>query len=200
MIDTDPSLANKHDIEQPEKEILTWTELYAKYRMNLVRTAKNSYRLSDPEGSVQEVFTRALGQFEGPDDKGKVNKAWLDIVLRRIAIDESRRPSTKRTDVVDMNEFEGHFNDLPADDDVENEALDDLEFKETQERVKELLSESPPHWYPIFMKYAVEDKKYQQIADEMGISLGTVRSAIFRIKALLSADEEIRKKQFAKSK
>ncbi len=109
-------------------------------------------------------------------------KAWLLTMMRNIFINGYRKRSRRNT-VVDNSE-NGYL--LASSALVDNEAFANFARADIDRAIKQI-----PYEYrrPITMRY--EGYKYQEIADEMKVPLGTIKSRIFlarkRLTELLQA-------------
>ena len=155
----------------------TWEQVVAEHSARVYRLA---YRLTgsphDAEDLTQEVFVRVFrsldrytpGTFEG----------WLHRITTNLFLDQARRKAKIRFDAFvddaetripsravtpDFAVLEGIF-----DDDVEN-----------------ALAELPPDFRAAVVLCDIEGLSYDEIADVLGLKLGTVRSRIHRGRSML---------------
>jgi RNA polymerase sigma-70 factor, ECF subfamily len=155
----------------------SWDEVVAEHSARVYRLA---YRLTgnahDAEDLTQEVFVRVFrsldsytpGTFAG----------WLHRITTNLFLDQARRKAKIRFDAFadgaearlpsravtpDFAVLEGIF-----DDDVEN-----------------ALAALPPDFRAAVVLCDIEGLSYEEIADVLGLKLGTVRSRIHRGRALL---------------
>jgi RNA polymerase sigma-70 factor (ECF subfamily) len=154
-----------------------WDEVVEQHSARVYRLA---YRLTgdrhDAEDLTQEVFVRVFrslssytpGTFEG----------WLHRITTNLFLDQARRKAKIRFDAFadgaetripsravtpDFAVLEGIF-----DDDVEN-----------------ALAALPPDFRAAVVLCDIEGLSYEEIADVLGLKLGTVRSRIHRGRAML---------------
>ena len=105
------------------------------------------------------VFQR-IGQY----DASYAFKPWLRRVLVNAAIDHYRKYERKDTD---------EEASAPRDTgSTYNEALDNLEFEDLLKVMQSL----PPAYRMVFNLYAVEGLSHAEIAEQLGISVGTSKS------------------------
>ncbi len=157
----------------------SWDEIVEEHSARVFRLA---YRLTgsthDAEDLTQEVFVRVFrslssftpGTFEG----------WLHRITTNLFLDQARRKAKirfdgftdgaetripSRTVSPDLAVLEGIF-----DDDVEN-----------------ALAALPPDFRVAVVLCDIEGLSYEEIADVLGIKLGTVRSRIHRGRGMLRA-------------
>ncbi len=123
---------------------------------------------------TQETFSRLLAKGGQLREQAKV-KPWLFTTLYRIYIGwkrrEARLPHIEITSVED---------ELPL---VTPELVDQLE---NQTVLQALLGMEDHHRLPLMLFY-LENHSYREIAELLGISIGTVMSRLSRAKVLLRA-------------
>lgn len=137
-----------------------------------------------PEELVQEVMMtiwRKAGQF---DRRKAAPSTWIFTIARNQRIDMLRKLSK-------------YQNDVDADDVWDLEGDTDLfgEVRETriQAHVKSELNKLPIEQKQIVAKVFLEDKSHQEVASELNLPLGTVKSrvrlAMQKLKTQLGATE-----------
>ena len=163
--------------DRVEWAVPSWDEVVEQHSARVYRLA---YRLTgdrhDAEDLTQEVFVRVFrslsgytpGTFEG----------WLHRITTNLFLDQARRKAKIRFDAFadgaetripsravtpDFAVLEGIF-----DDDVEN-----------------ALAALPPDFRAAVVLCDIEGLSYEEIADVLGLKLGTVRSRIHRGRAML---------------
>jgi RNA polymerase sigma-70 factor (ECF subfamily) len=180
------STRNRRTEEQPMSEPApagaewqppTWDEVVSQHSARVYRLA---YRLTgnphDAEDLTQEVFVRVFrslssytpGTFEG----------WLHRITTNLFLDQARRKAKIRFDALaDDAETripsrtsapDAHFLDTQFDDDVET-----------------ALAALPPDFRAAVVLCDIEGLSYEEIADVLGLKLGTVRSRIHRGRSML---------------
>ncbi len=137
---------------------------------------------ADAEDLVQETFLRAYRGFGGFKD-GTNLKAWLYKILTNTFINtyraKKRRP--EETDFDDVEEYSlyGRMGGLEA---ANNERTPETEVLEAMpdEIVKEALESLPEQFRMAVLLADVEGFSYKEIADIMGVPIGTVMSRLHR--------------------
>lgn len=129
----------------------------------------------DVQDVVQEVFLQLYRSLPGyqPDNL----KGWIGKITANKAIDWKRRQSRFLWD------SEKSLSTISEDADAGPERV--ILKKERDEYIKALCTALPQHYSRIVIKYHFEDKSYQQIAREEGISLKTVESRLYRARKIL---------------
>ncbi len=155
----------------------TWDEVVAQHSGRVYRLA---YRLTgnphDAEDLTQEVFVRVFrslssytpGTFEG----------WLHRITTNLFLDQARRKSKIRFDA---------FAEDAETKIASRTSAPDAEFLDTQfdDDVESALAELPPDFRAAVVLCDVEGLSYEEIAEVLGLKLGTVRSRIHRGRAML---------------
>ena len=155
----------------------TWDEVVATHSGRVYRLA---YRLTgdkhDAEDLTQEVFVRVFrslssytpGTFEG----------WLHRITTNLFLDQARRKSKIRFDAL----ADDADNRLPS-----RSATPDMQFVDTlfDDDVEAALADLPPDFRAAVVLCDIESLSYEEIADVLGLKLGTVRSRIHRGRSML---------------
>lgn len=165
--------------QQDESAFDQIVELYADKLYNyIVRMLGNS---QDAEDVLQEVFLRA---YQGlPQFNGRASlSTWLFRIATNLCIDhyrkQERRVKTvsiyreRADDSEDENE-EWEFPDMQTPDPMQA-VLD----KELQEVVERAVQELSPKLKTILLMYDVEGLSYEEIAQALGVPMGTVKSRL----------------------
>lgn len=118
----------------------------------------------DAEEVVQDVFTSL---WEHRANMENDLSGWLITVCRNKALKSLRR-QILHTDISSLPK-------VPAD---LSDPLQQLYFQEIEQYIHTIIQSLPPMRKKIFLMSRDEDKSYQQIADELGISVLTVKKQI----------------------
>ena len=127
--------------------------------------AKICITRQDAEEVVQDVFAslwQNKASMEGDDITG-----WLITVCRHKALKSLRR-QVLHADIGTLPEMPAH----------QLSPLEQLYFEEIEKHIQAIIQSLPPVRRRIFLLSRDEDKSYQQIADELGISVLTVKKQI----------------------
>src|SRR6476659_7969655 len=162
---------------QPEWNLPTWEDIV---RLHSARVYRLAYRLTgnphDAEALTQEVFVRVFrslsrytpGTFEG----------WLHRITTNLFLDQARRKAKIRFDAL-ADDAETRIPSRAVTPDVA--VLDGL----FDDDVESALAALPPDLRAAVVLCDIEGLSYEEIADVLGLKLGTVRSRIHRGRAML---------------
>ncbi len=138
------------------------------------------------EDISQEVFLRAFerfGQLAGDPRAG----GWLKTVAINLSLNHLSRYRARWSffsELFHRNPAgEEEETDYAAPDDVEEE----LALAERRRLVEQALRQLPPAQRVPLVLFHLEGMKYEEIAAKLGISLGKVKTDIFRARAALRA-------------
>jgi RNA polymerase sigma-70 factor (ECF subfamily) len=155
----------------------SWEDIVAQHSARVYRLA---YRLTgnphDAEDLTQEVFVRVFrslssytpGTFEG----------WLHRITTNLFLDQARRKAKIRFDAL-ADDAETRLPSKALSPDVQ--VLDGL----FDEDVESALAALPPDFRAAVVLCDIEGLSYEEIADVLGLKLGTVRSRIHRGRTML---------------
>lgn len=116
---------------------------------------------------VQETFYKAL-KYRNRFQSNSNLKAWLFTIMKNTFINDYRRQG-RINSVIDADAHEFVVNNRKSDDNPER----DLRLKEVNNMINSL---DPAYKVP-FLMYE-NGYKYQEISNELGLCLGTVKSRI----------------------
>lgn len=160
-----------------------FAELAMPYMSALYSAALRMTRnAADADDLVQETYLRAYRGFEGFKE-GTNLKAWLYKILTNTFIN-TYRARKRRPEQVELDEVEdfylyrrlGGLEAAAADRSPESEVLDAI----PEAGVKEALESLPEQFRMAVLLADVEGFSYREIADIMGVPIGTVMSRLHR--------------------
>lgn len=138
---------------------------------------------------VQEVMFKVWQKAPGYDSGKAAASTWIYTVMRNCRIDLMRRNKRTPTD-----------NDAIEIDDIWDEADDDQAFVYLQQSTNEVLIEKsftqlPPEQRQVLTQVYMQGKTHQQISDETGLPLGTVKSRVRiglkKMQTLITGSEKV---------
>lgn len=136
----------------------------------------------DAQDAAQEAFIKAwtsLGSFRG-DSKFSV---WLYRIANNVCLDALRR---RRTDTVSLTQTDGTGDEVEleiADESASPERL--LEQKERSAALHSALARLPEDYRRVLLLRETAGLSYEEIAQTLGMDMGTVKSRIFRARKKL---------------
>lgn len=152
------------------KDQESYIHLVHRYQDKLLRYA--NYLTQDPEMSqdiVQSTFIKAFKNLRGFNTKKKFS-SWIYRICHNESINYLKKHTKEQKLETD------HWQNLPGNIDIEKE----LDRKQTRRLVRDNLLALPPKYRSVLTLYYLEDKKYEEIADIMRVSSGTVATWISR--------------------
>lgn len=182
-LQSDECLLNR--LEQGDRRALE--ELFGRYRQIGYRVA---YRLlgNEPDAldAVQEGFVKALTHL-GTFHRRSSFKTWLLRVVSNAALDLGRQRSRREMRSLDLSETSEKENHVPLT--WENPGLN-LERADVRRLIQQALDTLPVAQRQTFVLHAEAELSYREVADVLGISIGTVMSRLYyarqRLRTVLS--------------
>jgi len=149
----------------------------------------------EAEDLVQETYAKALKGF-GSFQPGTNFRAWIFRILRNTFL-------TSRTGLAATRTVP-----LEAEDDEEQTVAVSRETPESilleqagQQQVQAALEQVPVIFREVLLLCDVEEMSYQEIADTLGVPIGTVMSRLYRarkaLRAVLPEEEKMRETKHA---
>jgi RNA polymerase sigma-70 factor (ECF subfamily) len=158
-----------------EFEALTLPHATALYR--------TAYHLAgdvrDAEDLAQETYLRAFRGFA--DFRGGDIRAWLFTILRHAFLDECRRQGRRPAIAHDLDGVAGPDGGGGWSPSAESEVLRRL----PSEAIARAFAALPVDWRLVVVLADVEELTYREIADVMGVPVGTVMSRLHRARQRL---------------
>jgi RNA polymerase sigma-70 factor (ECF subfamily) len=125
--------------------------------------------------AVQETFVKAFRNAARWDGAAEV-APWLTRIAINESIDRYRRGRRRRVTEEPL-EVEGQVRPVTSDDPSPERRV---MGREITERLSVALATLPERHRAIFVLRHVEERSLEEIADTLGISLGTVKSSLHR--------------------
>ena len=170
-------LLNKMEaaLDHFQTDIINFSATLRPFAYNLTKDMEEAKDL------VQETVFKAL-RYKDKFNEGTNLKAWMFTIMRNIFINNYRR-KVKQNTIVDTSDNQYVINSSPivARNDGENKMV----MKDITNAIEVLQDEVK---VPFMMHF--EGFKYQEIAEELALPLGTVKSRIF------FARKELKKKLY----
>src|SRR5262245_25149022 len=161
-------------------------ELFKRYRLLAFRVA---HRLlgneADALDAVQEAFVKALVHL--PSFQGRSSfKTWMLRVVSNAALDLGRQRGRREALSIDAAGPSFREDYEPV---IESDPGRDLERQDLRRKVHEALEQLPAAQRQTFVLHAEAELSYREVAEALGISIGTVMSRLYyarqRLRVLL---------------
>lgn len=129
---------------------------------------------------TQETFLKAIAAFDSFQE-GKPLSPWLRRIAANTCLNQIRQRS-RTASLDDADDEYGSWEErLPAPENVP----EDAETRILQSWVDEQMKDLPPAYRMALVLRHVEDMSYQDIADQMAVPIGTVKTYLFRGRNIL---------------
>ncbi|WP_115787950.1 RNA polymerase sigma factor SigE [Arthrobacter silvisoli] len=155
----------------------SWEEVVENHSAKVFRLA---YRLTgnkfDAEDLTQEVFVRVFRSLE--NFKPGTLDGWLHRITTNLFLDQARRKSRIRFDAL----AEDAESRLPGQEPGPEQSF---ELNNLDLDVQRALEELPPDFRAAVVLCDLEGLSYDEVAEALGVKLGTVRSRIHRGRTML---------------
>jgi len=154
--------------DEPDQLLALYSEHAATARALACRLL---YDRSEAEDVVQDVFLTLFRKPDCFDPQRGTGRAWLLTVVRNRSLDHLRRRCSRPLEDV------GDLAERLSDPHTEN-AFDELEAIASGELLWRLVDQLPPCQADLIRRAFVSNQTHQEIANETGLPLGTVKSRI----------------------
>jgi RNA polymerase sigma-70 factor (ECF subfamily) len=145
--------------------------------------ARRTPALGDAEDAVQDMSMRAWLAFDELRDAASV-RPWLFRILRTVLSDSLER-SGRRNRLVPMSRLDDVHEDLVASE--ADSVFAEVVARIDAEMLKSALAAIPEDFAAAVELHDIDGFKYHEIADIVGVPIGTVMSRISRGRRLLAA-------------
>src|SRR5918911_4739138 len=137
---------------------------------------------ADAEDAVQEACVRAWLAFDDLRDGARV-RAWLYRILRTV-LSEAQERTARRRQLVSITRLESAHEELVGGD--RDLLFDEVAARLSGEAVRAALAQLPEDFAVAVELHDIDGFKYQEIAEIVGVPIGTVMSRISRGRRLLA--------------
>ncbi|HWW35938.1 MAG TPA: sigma-70 family RNA polymerase sigma factor [Xanthobacteraceae bacterium] len=139
---------------------------------------------ADAEDAVQECFLRALRHFDSY--RGPAMKPWLLAILRNVCKAEFARRSLQPMPQ-EQTEEEIAADDPPLWQEPQPSPETELLRQYDDEAIRRLVASLPQPFREAIVLRDINDLSYRDIAEVLGVPVGTVMSRLARARAMLRA-------------
>lgn len=145
-----------------------WTPTIYRFALRMVGDEQDASDLA------QDTMLRVLNSLDRYDPSRPFS-TWVFGIARNACIDEHRKRQHRRHEPVDEVA------------DARASPLQDASREQRAEQLHAALAEIPPMYREVLVMYHFEHLKYAEIAEILGLPLGTVMNRIFRARQRLRA-------------
>lgn len=138
--------------------------------------------VADAEDAVQEACVRAWLAFDDLRDATRV-RAWLYQILRAV-LSEAQERLARRRQLVSITRLESAHEEFVGSD--RDGLFDQVAARLSGEAVRSALAQIPEDFAVAVELHDIDGFKYQEIAEIVGVPIGTVMSRISRGRRLLA--------------
>jgi len=168
-------------VEEQEFRRIALEELSAVYRL-AVHLCLNPV---DAEDLVQDTYVRAFQAAASFTLGAHGIRPWLFKILNNLFRSRLER---QRLEPVAVEQPEAHATNAgDAPPATAGQDLSDLDWEQVDGRLRDAIDALPYEQKVVFLLWAVEDLKYREIADVLGMPIGTVMSRLHRARSTLLA-------------
>lgn len=161
------------------------------YKENLRAFAMSfTHNIDDADDLVQDTFVKAI-RYAKNFKKGTNLKAWLYMILRNTFINSYRRKNLARSFMDNNVDISIH----PGKNTTSNMGVGKCILNDLNNALKKL---EPQYAIPFIKNF--EGYKYHEIAEEMKIPIGTVKTRIHLARKILKSNLKMYKEQFTESR
>ncbi|MFE8701334.1 RNA polymerase sigma factor [Cytobacillus sp. FJAT-54145] len=146
--------------------------LVEKYRNDLFRTIYAVLRdQKDAEDATQDVFIKIYHSLPRYENQGF--KTWITRIAVNYAIDVKRKKDRRREEIIEPIVYES----LPIE---EVRVEEGMILEEKLKFVREKLDELPVNYREVIHGFYIEEKSYQQMAQENNVGVKTIETRLYR--------------------
>lgn len=127
----------------------------------------------DAEDATQEAFLKIYTSLPSYDDQGF--KTWITRIAVNHAIDFKRKIKRYREDLNEEIDLTGNTTTLQTKS-AEYDVLKRLKKEHVRERIQDL----PINYRDVIIGYYIEEKSYQQLAEEQQVKVKTIETKLYR--------------------
>jgi len=149
-----------------------FADTYSQYLFQVAYSVLRSVK--DAEDVTQETMMKIYSSL--PQYRGQGFKTWITRIAVNKAIDYKRSHDRKREALTD--EWEQHLPVARSVNPVEEIVLK----RQERELIRRKIRELPDSYRDVVFAFYIEEKSYQQIAEEQNLALKTVESKLYRAK------------------
>jgi RNA polymerase sigma-70 factor (ECF subfamily) len=165
-----------------EDDHAAFTVLVDRYKDRIHRLVRRMVGGPDDEDLTQEVFIkvyRAIPGFRG----GSTFKTWIYKIAHNLCLSELRKKGRRGEHLSIEEEGDEKIHRLLPD--TRHGLEDEIEKRDLSQSIRKLMERLPPQYRTALTLFYLENAKYEEISEIMGIPLGTVKTHIRRARLRL---------------
>ncbi len=158
--------------------------LVLEYEKNVYNIAlRMTGNSEDAADMTQEAFIKAYNSLQAFRGDSKFS-VWLYRIVSNVCLDFLRSKNRRPTVSLSVEDDDGEDTQLDVADESQSPELL-LDRKLTRESVRRGLDSLPPDYRQILLLREIQGLSYDEIAQALGLEVGTVKSRIFRARKRL---------------
>lgn len=143
-----------------------------KYRNDVFRTVFAVLRdQKEAEDAAQEVFLKIYTSLSQYENQGF--KTWITRIAVNHAIDMKRKQARRKEETVEA--IEQHHFGTPRDS-IEKVIIEKI----NRRVVRDQLDELPENYRDVIYGFYIDEKSYQQMAEEQNVQVKTIETKLYR--------------------
>ena len=162
--------------ERFNKEMMPYTDMLFNYALYL---SGNREQASDLH---QDTYLKAFRFFD-KFEKGTNAKAWLYRIMKNTFINEYRR-THRQPEIVEFDEQISPYQMAPSSSGM-NDLRDMMESRMFDDEMAGAIAALPEKFKSVVVLRDIEEMPYEEIAEVLAITIGTVRSRLHRARSIL---------------
>lgn len=156
-----------------------FSQLVRKYQKRIYRLV---YRFCPDHDTAdelaQETFVKAYTALHTFREEFKFS-SWIGTIATNLSLNYLKRQKRQ----VSMEDYP--IAEIVADDNPRANPISNLSDKELGQKIEEEVDKLPPEFKAVFVLRMHQDLSYEEIAERLGIEIGTVMSRLFRARSRL---------------
>jgi len=161
---------------------VAFTAIVDRYKDRVYWLVRRIVGSADAEDLTQEVFLRAYRALPALRS-GATLRTWLFRIARNLCLTELEKRSRRGEQLSVEEEGDEKLHPLMAE--TRERLEDQIEQRDFARLVLEAVERLPVQYRTVLTLYYVDEAKYEEIAQVMGIPLGTVKTYIHRARLRL---------------
>jgi RNA polymerase sigma-70 factor (ECF subfamily) len=139
---------------------------------------------NDAREVVQEAFLRVYRGLDGFEGSSSFF-TWLYRIVSNLSIDLIRKPGRRETEPIDVDALDDAV-DSPLVARIDGaDPLDAIRRAQLRQRIEAALEALPVYHRGVILMREVEGMSYEEMAEAMGVSKGTIMSRLFHARRKL---------------